>query len=294
MGCFSEFYTRNEPVLSLEFFPPKKPEDLSSTLEMIRELSSCAPDFMTITYGSGGGTRELTQEIASYVHNSLHIPAVAHLSCVQLNVSEIDRLLDSLKKEGITKILALRGDPSKGDTHFKKPLGGFGCARDLVRHIRQRGDFSIAVAGYPETHRDAKSAEDDLGYLKEKVDAGAEVVFTQLFFESQVYFDFIKRARAFNIAVPIVPGVMPISNVGQLKRFTSLCGASIPPLLASRLSELENEPDAVTQFGISYATNLAKELLTGGAPGIHLYTLNRSTQVPEIIRNLKIDRMLRS
>ncbi|NLF24475.1 MAG: methylenetetrahydrofolate reductase [NAD(P)H] [Deltaproteobacteria bacterium] len=287
---FAEIFARNEKVLSFEFFPPKKEARLHETFTLIESLKKCRPHYMSVTYGAGGGTKDLTQRIVSYINNTLHVPAVAHLTCIGHSLQEIDFVLQELKREGINKILALRGDPPQSHPAGTPLASAFTNAEQLTRHISREKGFSIAVAGYPETHKDAPSAAADIDYLKRKVDAGAELIITQLFFEAEIFFKFLERVHAARISVPVIPGIMPISTISQLQRFTNMCGASIPPQLHAALNSFERSPADLEQFGIEYATELCQKLLSGGAPGIHLYTLNKTHQVMPIVSSLDIGR----
>lgn len=286
-SSFAEIYSRPEKILSFEFFPPRQESALHQTFALIGALKKSRPHFMTVTYGAGGGTRAQTQRMTSYIHNILGVPAVAHLTCIGHTIAEVDEILNGLQRKGINKILALRGDPPRG---APPAPSAFSDARQLVRHIKRRTGFSVAVAGYPETHRQAQSPQADIDYLKAKVDAGAELIITQLFFDAEIYFKFVDRARAAGIGVPITPGVMPISCAAQLKKFTEMCGASIPPGVMTEINRLNGDTAAIVEFGTDFAINLCSRLLTGGAPGIHLYTLNRSEQVLPIIQALGLDR----
>lgn len=285
---FTELYSREERILSFEFFPPKTQEQLPKTFEMIGDLKSCRPHFVTVTYGAGGSSRRFTNQIAQYAHKTLGMNVAQHLTCLGHTAEEIDRAAEELLRDGIENIVALRGDPPQPPGSFDMSRSAFSCARDLTRYLMTKGHFSIAVAGYPETHHDAVSREADIAYLKEKVDAGAEAVVTQLFFDSSLYFRFVEDAQHAGIRVPIVPGIMPIANVAQIQRFTERCGASLPQHVLDRLERLAGDPAAVIAFGIDYAIDLIDKLLCGGAPGVHLYTLNRSVQARPIVEALHL------
>ena len=274
------------PVISLEFFPPKKQENIAKTKDLIAGLSEFNVAYMTVTYGAGGSTRSFTQEIATFIQQEIRARAICHVTCVNHSRGELRSLLSSLADVGIRDILALRGDAPTADNGFVPHPDGFSCARDLIHFIDKEYNFSICAAGYPETHREAVSAQADITYLRQKVDAGASVILTQLFFDPAVYFDFVIRCRAAGITIPIVPGVMPIRDYVQLQKFTSMCGATIPTSLQQKLEKIKDNRGAVIEFGTQYALALCQQLLAGGAPGIHLYTLNQSDQVFKILNAL--------
>ena len=277
----------NSPVFSLEFFPPKKAENLSKTKNLIADLAEFPVAYMTVTYGAGGSTRSFTKELASFIHQKLKKRAICHLTCVDHSADEISELLRSFQDLGISDVLALRGDPPAGvDAIFEAHPQGFSCARDLISFIHSKFPFSICAAGYPEGHRDSKSVDEDIMYLKQKVEAGAQVIITQLFFNPDVYFHYVERCKSVGITVPIVPGVMPVRDYHQLQRFTQMCGATIPESLQHKLEILKDDSEALINFGTEYATNLCRTLIAGGAPGIHLYTLNQSDQVRSILADL--------
>lgn len=290
--AFSHLFQKNQAVVSFEFFPPKTEEDLPRVKETLRRYAALNPGFMTVTYGAGGGTRHLTRDLTVFIEEELHVPAVAHLTCVGHSVDEIDATLEEYERHGVHHILALRGDPDNDEGSFKPHPEGFSCARDLVAHIHERGVFSLAVAGYPEGHPEATTRQDELQYLREKIEMGGEVILTQLFFDAEVYFSFVKDAREAGITAPIVPGIMPIGNVKQLKRFTSMCGATVPEAIIGRLEEIADDKEAVQDFGVQIAVELCTELLRGGAPGLHFYTLNKSKQVERIYRELRESEVL--
>jgi methylenetetrahydrofolate reductase (NADPH) len=256
------------------------------------------PPFSDITWGAGGTTADLTLDIAARMQSEVGIETMMHLTCTNMPVEQLDGALARCKEAGVTNILALRGDPPKGQENFTAVEGGFACALDLVKHIRaQHGDFfGIAVAGYPEAHPDVIVLDDeekmkenyakDVAYLKEKCDAGADLVVTQLFYDVSLYFQFVKDCRAAGITVPIVPGIMPIMTYGGFKRMTSFCKTKVPAEVAAAVEALKDDDDKVREYGIELGTGMCKELLAGGAPGIHLYTLNLEKSPVGILENL--------
>ena len=277
--CFSE----DNPIFSFEFFPPKTPEGERKLWNAITELQPLKPTYVSVTYGAGGSTRAKTVGLTRRIKAELGIEPMAHLTCVGSTKDELRRVLDELREGGVKNVLALRGDPPKGADRFEAVEGGFRYASELVDFIRQNYDFCIGAACYPEGHTEASSYDDDLRHLKHKVDAGVEFLVTQLFFDNRLYYDFVDRAHALGINVPIVPGIMPILNVEQIKRFTKMCGATVPGPLMTALEHRAAEPEQVHELGVVQATVQSLGLLQGGAPGIHFYTLNKSTATREIL-----------
>ncbi len=280
-------FGKGKPVFSFEFFPPKDDAGADALFQTIETLKQLSPSFVSVTYGAGGSTRRKTIDITERIKRDIGIEAMAHLTCVGHGRNEILDLLEELEQAGIENIMALRGDPPRGETNFVPHPDGFRFASELIQFIHSRKDFCLGVAGYPEVHPEAISKEDDLANLKRKVDAGGQFVVTQLFFDSKHYFDLAQRAKTAGIHVPIVPGIMPITNVAQIKRFTQMCGAKIPLDLLKKLEAVEGDNEAVTQVGIQHATNQCETLLRGGAPGIHFYTLNKSLATRTIYLNLR-------
>ncbi len=274
------------PVFSFEFFPPKSEEGVRNLYKTIQELAPLGPSFVSVTYGAGGSTRELTVELVGRIKNEIGLEAMAHLTCAGHTAEELSGILDRLKAARIENVLALRGDPPRGEAQFVRTAGGFGHAAELARFIRSRYDFCLGGAGYPEGHPECPDKDADLRHLKAKVDAGVEFVVTQLFFEASCYFDFVARARAIGISAPILPGVMPVTGIAQVERFTTMCGAAIPAELRRRLDAVKDDEEAVVATGIVWATEQCRALLAGGAPGVHFYTLNRSRSTRVIYGSL--------
>ena len=271
---------------SFEFFPPKNASGVETLFETIEKLREVAPSFVSVTYGAGGSTRDLTISLVERIKRETGLEAMAHLTCVGHGRKDIAAVLERLRSAGVENVLALRGDPPKGTTTFVRTEDGFGYGSELVSFIRENFDFCLGSACYPEGHVENPDRQQDLQHLKSKVAAGADFLITQLFFDNDQYFDFVRRARAANITVPIVPGIMPVTNVAQLERFTGMCGASIPAGLRTVLNGCDDD-ESVLQAGIEYATAQCRDLLQRGAPGIHFYTLNRSEATKEVFLRLR-------
>jgi len=281
---------RGEPVFSFEFFPPKDGDGERRLFEALEQLRPLAPSFVSVTWGAGGSTREKTLDIVARIRADHDLEAMAHFTCVGATVEELHGALGQMREAGLENVLALRGDPPQGESAFVPAEGGLATSTELVALVAADYDFCIAAGAYPEVHPESPDHDSDLRHLKEKVDAGARVLITQLFFDSSDYFRFVERARAVHIDVPIVPGIMPITNVAQIRRITAMCGARIPAGLQAELERRADEPAAVADLGVAYATMQCAQLLEGGAPGIHFYTLNRSPATRAILSALRLTR----
>lgn len=280
----------NRPVISFEFFPPKTPEGDKALLEKhIPALIQTRPDFCSVTYGAGGSTREKTLTIVDRIQREHQLPALAHLTCVNHTREQVGELLQKIKATNCRNILALRGDPPGGG-EFQATPGGFEYSAQLVKFIREQNGFNIGVAGFPEGHIACKQGKfADWQHLKEKVDAGANFVITQLFFDNADFFEFRDHLTTkLGVKVPLVPGVIAIVSAPGIKKFTQLCGAKIPPALAAKLEAIGADDAAATEFGVEYATKQCAELLKAGVPGLHFYTLNKAASTVRVLKNLAL------
>jgi methylenetetrahydrofolate reductase (NADPH) len=283
----SQIIESRRPVFSFEFFPPKTDEGQRTLEQTLSVLKDDAPDYVSVTYGAGGTTRDRTVEITKWIKQDLGIEAMAHLSLVGEAEGRLVEILEEIAAAGIENVLALRGDPPRGETEWKAHPEGLSYSIELIRLIRERFDFSVGAACFPEVHPEAADRESDLRYAREKVEAGADFLITQLFLDNELYFDFVEKARAAGIGVPIIPGIMPVTNYSQIKTITGMCGATIPSELEAQLDGRADDPEAVAELGVAYATLQCSDLLARGAPGIHFYTLNRSPATRAILAALR-------
>ena len=279
-----------EPSFSFEFFPPRTDEGERNLGRALAELSRLSPTFVSVTYGAAGSTTEKrkTVDIVRHLKRDYGMEAMAHFTCVGATVNELREILDTMRDAGVENVLALRGDPPRGQDEWTATEGGLRYSRELIELVRDEYDFAIGAACFPEVHIHAVDADSDLRYLKEKVESGARFLITQLFFDNQSYYDFVARARDIGIDVPIIPGIMPITDAGQIRRITDMCGANIPPSLVRELELRGDQPGSVTDLGVAYATLQCADLLANGAPGIHFYTLNRSPATRAILSALRL------
>lgn len=273
----SELFAQQRPLRSLEFFPPKDDTGVEALRAAATALKRMNPDFVSVTYGAGGTTRDRTAQVSAMLKNEFGFTVMPHLTCVGHSRVELGEIADRIHTGGFRNIMTLRGDPPRGASEFKVATDGLRNASELVVLLRARQpDFCLGVAGYPEKHPEAPSLEVDLAHLKRKVDAGAAFVTTQLFFDNSHYYRFVEKCRAAGITVPIVPGIMPVLSLKQIQRFTSMCGATLPAKLITRLEVAAENTDVLETIGIDWALTQIRDLLAHGAPGYHLYILNRA------------------
>ncbi len=286
----SNLFSSGKRLFSFEFFPPKTDAGAANLARAIGDLKELAPDFVSVTYGAGGSTRDRTVDLVTRIQREEGMCAMAHLTAVAARRDEIANLIDRLVKSGIENLIPLRGDPPADAQDFVQSPGGFLHASDMVAFIRQRyGDqLCLAGAGYPEGHPQCPDLEQDMDNLVKKVKAGIDFIITQLFFDNRFYFDFVARARKAGITIPIIPGIMPITDAAQINRITRMCGATLPPLLRDELNRRAGDSVATMQLGLAQATAQCIGLLAGGAPGVHFYTLNQSPATRMILTALRI------
>ena len=282
-----EAFNSGKATLSFEFFPPKDDAGYEQLFHAIEELRPLSPDYVSVTYRPGGSSRDKTLQLVSRIQSELAIRAMAHLTCVGHSQEEIGEFLDRLWDKGIANVLALRGDPPAGE-HFTPHENGFGYASELVPFVRARHDFCVAVAGYPEGHPQCLNRTRDLEMLKAKVDHGASLIITQLFFDNDDFYRWRDAARKMGITVPIIAGIMPILSATQIKRMVMMCGAKIPHPLLLKLESLDNDPVAVRAAGMEHTLQQCQDLIDNGVEGLHFYTLNKSKATAEIGRELTL------
>jgi methylenetetrahydrofolate reductase (NADPH) len=286
---YKEKRRRGQPVISIELFPPKTPSAEESLFERaLPRLATAEPDFFSVTYGAGGGTRDKTLEVVDRIQREHEITGMAHITCIGSTRDEVARYLDDASRLDIRNLLAVRGDPPRGLPDSVQPDDGFEYSFQLIDFIKSHGDFSIGAAGFPECHVACTGGRHvDWQHVKSKLDHGAEFILTQLFFSNTHYFEFLEyMTGTLGVSAPVTPGVLPILSTEQIRRFTAICGATLPAELATRLDAFADDADAVRDFGIEFATRQCEALLKGGAPGLHLYSLNRSASCLAILKNL--------
>lgn len=278
---------RRQPVFSFEFFPPKTRKGEKALFKVLEGLAPMNPAFVSVTYGAGGSTRDKTEKIVCSMQRDYGLTTMAHLTCIGHTHDEIRHLLDDYAEAGIRDLLALRGDPPKEEADWATVSNGPQHAIDLIHLVNEVGDFTLAVAGFPEKHPESETLDCDLEYLQAKVNAGAELVITQLFFDNDTYFDYVRRARKVGVTVPIIPGIMPIVLPGQIERFVQLSGCRIPTQLKRHIDACGDDAARVSEIGLAYCASQCVDLLRRGAPGVHFYTLNKSRATQTIFAALQ-------
>lgn len=283
-----DLFPRLKRTFSFEFFPPKSNKAATELFETVADLKFLGPDFVSVTYGAGGSTRQRTIDLVVRLQKEQSFNVMAHLTCVGHTREELRQIVTQMKEQGIDNILALRGDPPKDETEFKPVEGGLSYANELVSLIREvDADLSVGVAGCPEGHPESPNLDKDIENLKRKVDAGADFIITQLFYDNHCYFDFLERCAKAGINCRIIPGIMPITNLKQVKFITEMCGAHFPPGLLSRLEKYEHDPATTAHIGLDHSFRQCKWLLQDGAPGLHFYTLNKSLASRHLMESLR-------
>lgn len=285
-----EIIATTYPCISVEFFPPKSEEGERTLWETVEELKRHKPAFVSVTYGAGGSTRDRTIDIVQKIRAEHGMEAMAHFTCVEATVPELREVAAQIEEAGIENVLALRGDPPQGQEEWTATPGGLANAAELAGLVAERHDFALGGACFPEVHPESADLETDLGFLKQKIENGVTFLITQLFFEVDMYFDFVEAARDAGIGVPIIPGIMPIRSYEQITRFAAMCGATIPDRLAEQMELLDGDPEAEFNLGLAFAAQQCSALLEGGAPGLHLYGLNRIAAVRALLGTLRAAR----
>ena len=290
MGKISDILKQKSRTFSFEVFPAKTPEgDIKLIHETLKEFSLLEPDFMSCTYGAGGGNKDKTLAIVEHIQKAYNIPAMAHLTCISHTKDEIYEIVKKIKNKGIQNILALRGDPPKDNPTQVPGINNFKHSSELVTYLKQtyKDEFGIGIAGFPECHPLSKSKETDMFYLKEKVNCGADFIITQLFFDNEIYFDYVNTAKKVGITKKIIPGILPITSYSGLVKFCNACGATIPNIVHDIFAPYESNQEKIMELGIEFAIKQCKELLDNGAPGIHFYTLNKAYSVRKILKEIR-------
>ena len=282
-----QLYRSPKPDISIELFPPKTPEGVSKLFETVNRLQTLRPAFFSVTYGAGGSTRDLTIDLCRQLKENSKAEVMCHLNIIGQSRQETQANLQKIKDSGLYNLLALRGDPPKDQPNFKPHPAGFHSSHQLVEEARKDPWFAIGVSGFPEIHPDAKgNRAQDIAYLKRKIDSGACVIFTQLFLDNRFFFEFLDFVRKAGITVPVVPGILPILSAAQIRRFTALCGSSIPAKVAKNLERYESDDAGAAEYGVTLATEQCAELLKAGVPGLHFYALNRAISTEKILSHL--------
>lgn len=283
----SDILNKGEQTFSFEFFPPK---NFSSILELginVGQLMKLSPSFISVTYGAGGSTQDASFSLIDYINNKIGLVTMAHYTCVNATKEKVTSDMEFFKEINIENLILLRGDRPKDETHIGESNGEFQYASDLIEFVASKHNFCIAAAGYPEAHPESQSLDADIAFLKYKVEKGADFIVTQLFFDNQYYFDYVERARKAGITIPIVPGIMPITNFKQIKKFTQMCGAKIPEFLIEKLEPYQEDLGKTYEIGVEFSIKQCRELLAKGAPGLHFYTLNKSRATVDIFSSIK-------